>query len=300
MFKDLRIPLTAVALAIAGAMWVGLPQGDDTASALDALMPAAGGAVSVASHKALYDYKMVSVESGAGVSGIKGKMYYEQDDACDAWTTDQRFTTEYHYPERKPVVSGSHYVAWEAKDGSLFHFSSERQENGVMTEQLRGSVARAEDGSAKAEYSRPDDLSFDLPKGYVLPTLHTTEIIRKAQAGEKLYNAVLFDGTDADGPVEMNAFIGKKATAEEIAAARKDKPGIDASLLTPDAWHVRIALFPLEEKEGQEKDGMSPSYEMDMILHDNTVVSWSLVDYKSFKVEQFLSALEKLPQKSCP
>lgn len=298
MFKDPKITLTAIALVIAGALWIGVGE-DDTAATLNGLSPAAGG-VSVAPHKALYDYKMVSVESGAGVSGIKGKMYYEQDDACDAWTTDQRFTTEYHYPERKPVVSGSHYVAWEAKDGSLFHFSSERQENGVMTEQLRGSVARADDGSAKAEYSRPEDLSFDLPKGYVLPTLHTTEIIRRARAGEKIYNAILFDGTDADGPVEMNAFIGKKATAEEIAATLKDKPQVDASLLTPDAWHVRIALFPLEEKEGREKDGMSPSYEMDMILHDNTVVSWSLVDYKSFKVEQFLSAIEKLPQKSCP
>jgi hypothetical protein len=44
---------------------------------------------------------------------------------------------------------------------------------------------------------------------------------------------------------------------------------------------------------------MTPSYEMDMILHDNGVVSWSLVDYKSFRVEQKLLALEKLPPKKC-
>ncbi len=296
-----RLLLTAVAAtAIVAAVFTVAPKGIGASgvdvSSLANLMPAAG-ALPLASHKSLYDYKMVSVESGAGVSGIKGKMYFEQDDACDAWTTDQRFTTEYQYPERRPLLNTSHYVAWESKDGKLFHFSSERQENGVMSEQLRGSVERDEDGSAKARYSRPEDLSFDLPKGYVLPTLHTEEIIRLAKSGEKFFNAVMFDGTDSDGPVEMNAFIGKKATPEEVKgyAAKAPEGKVDSSLLTPDAWHVRIALFPLAEK-----DLIAPAYEMEMVLHDNGVVSYALVDYKTFKVEQTLSALEKLPAKDCP
>lgn len=295
--------LSFVAMAVLTAIiWISAPEGVrgdmgvTPVGRFSDLAPAAGGGIALAAHKALYDYKMVSVESGAGVSGIKGKMYYEQDDACDAWTTDQRFTTEYQYPERRPMVNSSHYVAWESKDRSLFHFSSERQENGIPTEQLRGSVVRAADGAAKAEYSRPDDLSFDLPKGYVLPIWHTLELIRLARSGEKFFNAVMFDGTDAEGPVEINAFIGKKATAEEIKkAAQAGKKKVDADLLPQEAWHMRLALFPLDEKET-----ISPSYEMDMIMHANGVVSHALVDYKSFKVEQTLAALEKLPIKKCP
>jgi hypothetical protein len=45
---------------------------------------------------------------------------------------------------------------------------------------------------------------------------------------------------------------------------------------------------------------MTPAYEMDLVLHDNSVVSYALVDYKSFKVEQRLTALEPLPLRKCP
>jgi EipB-like len=249
--------------------------------------------VSVALHKALYSFKMVSVQSGAGISGISGTMYYEQDDNCDAWTTDHRFRVEYQYPERRAVANTSHYVAFESKDQAQFYFSSERQEDGEMTEQLRGSIDKKDDGTAEADYSRPDDLSYKLPKGYLLPTQHTNELIRRARIGEKFFDAIIFDGTDADGPVEINAHIGKKLTADELKAISGDK--LDRSLLSPEAWHVRMAVFPLKEK-----DGMTPSYEMDVNMHDNGVISYSLVDYKSFKVEQKLIALEKIPAKTCP
>jgi hypothetical protein len=250
--------------------------------------------VTVALHKALYDFKMVSVRAGAGITDISGRMYYEQDDDCDAWTTEHRFRVKYQYSERRPVQNTSHYVAFESKDLSQFYFSSEREEDGATTEQLRGSVAKDKDGGAKADYARPGNLSYTLPKGYMLPTQQTNEVIRRARRGESFFNVVMFDGTDSEGPVEVNTYIGKKVTPEEIKAIAANNPKIDASLLVPDAWHVRMAVFPLKER-----DDMSASYEMDMILHDNGVVSRSLVDYRSFRVEQKLLALEKIPQKKC-
>ena len=253
----------------------------------------------VVPHKALYDFAMVSVTSGAGVADIQGHMFYEQDDACDAWTTDHRFTVTYYYPERQPLVNSSHYVAWEAKDQSQFQFSSERQENGVVTELLRGFVEREKDGAATAEYVRPDDLAYDLPQGYFLPTGHIKEILKHAKAGNRFLSAVMFDGTDADGPIAVTAFIGDKLSAEALKAhapkAAKKGETLDTSLLSPNAWPVRMAIFPLAQK-----DSMIPSYEMDIILHDNSVVSYALVDYKSFRVEQRLTALEPLPIRKCP
>lgn len=245
-------------------------------------------------HKALYDFRLTSVQSGAGISDIRGKMYYEQDDNCEAWTTDHRFNVEYQYPERRPVENTSHYVAFESKDARQFYYSSEREENGFTIEQLRGAVKPNADGTAKADFSRPDDLSFDLPKGYLLPTQHTTEVIKHARAGDKFFTAVMFDGTDADGPVEINAFIGKKLTPDEIKKIAADNPKIEAGIVNGDAWRVRMAVFPLKEEKG-----MSPTYEMDLVLHSNGIVSWSLVDYHAFKVEQKLLALEKLPVRKC-
>lgn len=268
--------------------------GVTAADAYAAALPGEAGDVPIAIHRALYNFKLVAVEPGAGINGVEGRMYFDQDDVCDAWTTDRRFTTEYQYADSPVDVTSSHYVMFESKDRQQFSFSSERQENGEMTEQLRGSVESAADGAARAVYSRPDDLGYDLPKGYLFPTRHSMEVIRHARAGEQFFSAVVFDGTDADGPVELSAFIGKKVTPDEIKKIKGANKKIDAGLLTPDAWHVRLSVFPL--KEAAE---MMPSYEMDMIMHDNGVVSYALVDYKTFKVEQKLTALEKLAPKKC-
>jgi hypothetical protein len=253
---------------------------------------------SFAPHKALYDLKLVSVSSGAGITDIRGNMLYEQDDACDAWTTDHRFTIEYYYPERPASVNTTHYVSWEAKDQSQFQFSSERQENGAPVEQLRGAVTRSADAAAVAEFSRPEDLYYELPKGYVLPSFHTQELIRYAREGRQTYHSVLFDGSDKDGPIEVNAIITGKLSPDEVlrrvASVPKQGEKMDKELLSADAWLVRMAVFPTADAEN-----MSPTYEMNMVLHGNGVVSHVLVDYKSFKVEQKLTAVEPLPQKPC-
>lgn len=306
MFAALRIPFMAIAV-VALLAWLAIPQekidearaqleGVDIA-ALTSLSPAAGDAdITLVSHKAVYTFRMAAVQSGAHVSDIRGKMYYEQDDACDAWTSDHRFTTEYYYPERPPHVTTSHYSAWEAKDGASFHFISERQENTKTTEQLRGVVLRApDDGQTKAEYSRPEGLTFDLPKNYYLPMSHTHEVIKRARAGDVIFNATVFDGTDADGPVEINTIIGAKASAQEIADMVKAAGPQAKDFLIPEAWHIRMAVFPLVDNQD-----MLPSYEMDAVLHANGVISKTLVDYRTFKVAQTVEAVEALPAKSCP
>ena len=155
-------------------------------------------------------------------------------------------------------------------------------------------IEKYADGAAKAVYSRPDSLKYDLPAGYLLPTAHTIEVIRHARAGDHFFSVVMFDGTDADGPVEIGTFIGKKVTAEELKKIAAGNNKIDAALLTPEAWHVRMAVFPLKDTEES-----APAYEMEMILHANGVISYALIDYKTFVIEQNLTALEKLPTKKC-
>lgn len=285
----------AVAAAIPAPVWAGA--GGQVSAAAPAASAPLASSVTFAPHKALYELKLVAVSSGAGITDIRGNMLYEQDDACDAWTTDHRFTIEYYYPERPASVNTTHYVSWEAKDQSQFQFNSERQENGAPVELLRGAVTRGADTAAVAEYTRPEDLYFNLPKGYVLPSFHTQEIIRAAREGRPVFNSVLFDGTDKKGPVEVNAIVTRKLTAAEVESklpAPRGDAKFDKSLLGGDAWLVRMAVFPADDAEG-----MSPTYEMNMVLHENGVVSHVLVDYKTFKVEQTLTAVETLAAKPC-
>lgn len=247
-------------------------------------------AAPLALHKALYDLRMTAAEPGAGINNVSGKMYFEQDETCEAWTTEHRFTTAYQYADTRPLIETSHYVAFETKDGKGFSFNARREQDGELTEQIRGSVVRNADGTGKATYFRPDDVSYDLPAGFLLPTAQTMETIRRARAGETFFKDVIFDGTDEQGPVEATTFIGKKATADEIKKIAAGSAKIDARLLTPDAWHVRLAVFPLTAVEESV-----PAYEMDMLVHDNGVISHVLVDYKTFSVEQKLAALDQLP-----
>lgn len=247
-----------------------------------------------APHKALYDFRLVSAESSAGINGIKGEMFYTQDDACDAWTAEHKLRTVYQYPERTPVLDTSTYTSWEAKDGSLLHFRSQRTNDGDQVENISGTLKRNADGTATAIYSLPAPMKRVLPKGFVLPTGQTNEIIAHARKGEMFYNAVLFDGSDAEGGVIVNTFIGAKLTAEDIARLAGQSKAIDPKLLS-EGWRVHMAVFPMDEG-----DSMLPTYEMDMNLHANGVVSDVLIDYKTFKVAQKLTALETLPAKTCP
>lgn len=249
----------------------------------------------LALHKAIYNIRLDSVSSGAGIANITGKMYFETDDACDAWTTDQRFTTTYDYADGPSILNTNHYVSWESKDGNSFQFNSSRQEDGETVELLRGSATRATGGNGTADYIRPEQKKFDLPAGYLLPTQHTNEMIMRARAGDAMFKAVMFDGTDAEGPSEMMVVIGKKITSDEIqkiVASSKEK--IDPVLLVPEAWHVNLAVFPLRDTED-----MTPAYEMKMVLHANGVVSAATIDYKTFRLQQDLEALEPLTPKKC-
>ncbi len=277
----------------AGLAYALVPHKDVTRYLVN-LEPAAGDNTAIVAHKVIYELKLASVQTGTSISGVRGQMYYEQDDVCDAWTTDHRFTIRYHYPGQQTLGTTSHFVAYESKDQKQFSFSSERKEDGEMAEQLRGAIEGAEGGLMQVIYSRPGGLKFNLPRGYLLPIAHNMEIIRRAQAGERFFSATLFDGSEADGPVEVGAFIGKKATAEELKKLVGKKDKIDISLLPPEAWHVRMAVFHL--KEAQES---MPSYEMEIILHSNGVISYALVDYRTHVIEQNLTALEKLPAKKC-
>ena len=256
---------------------------------------AASTEIQLASHKAIYSYKMKSLQSGARISGIAGEMYYEQDDVCDAWTTDHRFSSTYYYPEQKAVENASHFIAWEAKDGSGMQFNSERDEDGKTVEQLRGAVELRAEGGFLARYIRPSDLTFDLKPDTYFPSKHTQELLRRALKGESFFNAIVFDGTDSEGPIEINSFIGKSATAEEIATIKKALPKeADPQLLTPRAWHVRMAAFSDLDKE--EK---TPVYTMDMILHDNGVISQVFIDYGEFSIEQVLKTVQLLKPRNC-
>ena len=152
-----------------------------------------------------------------------------------------------------------------------------------------GADLGADKGGA-AIFTMPDDLNFDLGKGAMFPMAHTVEMVQKARSDKKFFTAVVFDGSDDEGPVEINTFIGKPANAMKIVEPSK---ALDMTLLNTPAWNVRMAVFPTQNEEE------SSDYEMSMIFHENGIISDMLIEYDDFSVTQKLVALEKLEGEQC-
>ena len=191
-------------------------------------------------HKALYDIKLVATRSGSQVINISGKMFYEWKPTCDAWVTDHRFNLFYEYADSPGVQISSDFATFETFDGENFDFSVRRNRDKTLFQEFRGQAVIADKGGA-ANYSIPEAMNFDLEKGSMFPMAHTLEMIRQAKAKNKFFQAVVFDGSDDEGPVEINTFIGKPVNAMKIIKPSED---LDMELLNTPAWNVRMAVFP--------------------------------------------------------
>lgn len=247
-------------------------------------------------HKALYRLHLTEIHAGSPINELTGDMFFKWEDTCEAWSTDHRFTIDYFYTDRPSISVTSHFVSWEDKKGDRIHFISEGFTDGIQDDKHRGESYRLDDHTGVVDYSEPEGLAYELKPNFFFPAQHTIATIANAIEGKKFFNAVMFDGTDDEGPSEINVFIDQKSKLETVPAALKDKENIDVSLLNNQSWDMRLAFFPLEGADGNTE---TPSYEMKVRLHENGVVSDIIVEYDKFSVRQELIALSRLPQTEC-
>lgn len=247
------------------------------------------GRAALAGHKALYDIEMISKRSSSQILNIHGQMYFALQPGCEAWTTDHRFNLYYEYADSPPMQITSDFTTYEPLDGKSFDFNSRRKRDGTLYQELRGTASRNDDGTARVTYAQPEGLTFDLKAEGLFPMAHTAAIMTQIKDGHKIFNAVVFDGSDEDGPIEVNTIMGKALAAPPLPAGA----AIDAPLITAPARYVRMAFFPLAD------DSPTADYEMDVALHDNGVISSMKVDYGEFSVSQKLVALERITPPPC-
>ncbi|MCB9989774.1 MAG: cell envelope integrity EipB family protein [Rhodospirillales bacterium] len=244
----------------------------------------------MAPHKALYDIEMVSKSSGSQIVNISGQMFYEWKPGCEAWTTDHRFNLFYEYADSPPIRITSDFSTYETFDGQSFDFTSRRKRNGSLYQEIRGRAEMDAGNGGQAVYKLPEGLSYDLKPATLFPMGHSLAVLEKAIEGKKFYSATVFDGSDDEGPVEISAFIGKKLDAVSMF---KDQAEVNAELVASPAWKVRMAFFPTQDPNANS------DYEMDVVFHENGVISDMLVEYHDFSVTQRLVALEKLQAEDC-
>ena len=248
------------------------------------------GAVGVHPHRALYEVSLSSVTSGGQLVDIRGKMFFEWKKTCESWTTDHRSTLVYEYADGTSTRINSDFASYETLDGKDLNFSSRRENNGALFEEFRGHASRNVNADGAAVYSMPNNLNFTLPKNTFFPMQHTSEILERARKGEKFFNATLFDGSDDQGPQQVNVFIG--GSVDPMKALHVNK-NIDLALLKSPAYRMRLAFFPSDDDTG------AAEYEMDLTTLDNGVVSDIKIFYDTFTLTQKLVALQNIDLPAC-
>lgn len=276
------------ALAFSGifCLCTGLFSGDVLAAGLADRAAAA----MLAPHRAIYEIRLVSAQSGSQLVNVSGRMMYEWRPTCDAWISKHRFDIAYEYADTPPMTISSDFSTFEPFDGKSMDFTSQRRKDGVLYEELRGR-AEHEAKTGTASYTMPPDLDFDLPEGTLFPVGHTLAVLEAQQAGTKFFKSVIFDGSDDQGPVEVTSFLGASVDDKDKYKGNKD---IDANLMTGEAWKARLAFFPLDEMSE------TSDYEMSLVFHENGIITDMVINYDDFTISQDLVALEPVESDCTP
>jgi hypothetical protein len=274
-----------LALALILPATPGLTQGakDAPTAATAPLAPLTARAL--ASHRGVYTLTLDRARENAGIVDVSGAMLFELIDACESWTTRQRFTMTLRNREGTELETGSDYATLESMDGRTLRFSLTQVTQGAVSSRVVGQAELGPDGSGVARYSEPEVKELPIPPGTLLPNTHTIATLNAARAGQRLLVAPIFDGTTADGAQQTTTVLSPWQGPQPVPEA--------PSLSTLGSSRMRIAFF---EPDGEQAGGArTPSYEVSLRYFENGVADDMIMDFGDFTVRAKLMKLEDAP-----
>jgi hypothetical protein len=278
----MRFP-ALLALALILPTTPGFAQGAKDAPAAAPLAPLTASALT--SHRGVYDLRLDSARENAGIVEVSGAMLFELIDACESWTTRQRFSMTLRNREGTELETGSDYATLESMDGRTLRFSLTQVTQGAVSSRVAGQAELGPDGSGIARYSEPEAKELPIPPGTLLPNTHTIAALNAARAGQRLLVAPIFDGTTADGAQQTTTVL----SPWQGAASVPDMPSLSAL----GSSRMRIAFF---EPDAEQAGGAStPSYEVSLRYFENGVADDMIMDFGDFTVRAKLVRLEEAP-----
>ncbi len=204
-------------------------------------------------HRAVYEMSLDDARSASGITGVDGRMVFEfTGSECDGYSLNMRMVTEMTDSQGQTNLTDLRSSTWEQGDGQKFRFQSAQYLNDKLGDVTMGRAVRAApNADVKVKISQPAAGELDLPAQVLFPTQHSLALIDAALAGQSLFQARIYDGSEKGRKVyDTTAFIGKMvkpgADADKLEAAAKDKGLGDLA-----SWPVSIGYF---EAEGRRLD----------------------------------------------
>ncbi len=274
--------LWRIAVTVAGAV-VALP-----------VATVAAGAVSLASHRAVYDLALAESGDGAAMTSVTGRLVMEfTGSECSGYASKLRFVTQTEDTEGESQVTDSRSTTYESADGKVLEFSNETYADDMLAEQSSGKAKRVGAGVA-VSLTKPSAKSLALSHAVVFPAEQMERIIASAERGDAFVHLDVYDGSeDGETVYETAGVIGKVSTStddvgEESAVAR-------AGMADMRHWPLTISYF-----DKSETGDNAPFYVMSFVVYENGVGRTLKIDYGDFTLAGTLTGLELLPSTPCP
>jgi hypothetical protein len=258
---------------------------------------AQGGAIALASHRAVYELKLATTRGKRPMEAVRGRILYDfSGSACEGYALQFRQVSELHSGEGKVAISDLRATSWEEGDAKRLRFHSQN----FFDQRLRDSVdgeAERENGGIAVRLTKPTDKNLDLKTEVVFPTEHVRRIIAAAKGGKTLYQVAVFDGSDTGEKIyDTLSVIGKPIAPSGHKTA--DALAAEPTFETLIRWPVTISYF---DRAAAEKGGeQTPIYAITFELYENGVSRALLLDYGDFVLSGEMTSIEMKNARPCP
>lgn len=259
---------------------------------------ASTGAVSLASHRAVYDLKLATTRGKRPMSGVRGRILYDfSGNACEGYALQFRQVSELDSGEGRTMVSDLRATTWEEAGSKRLRFHSQNFLDDKLRDSVDGQAERAIDGIS-VKLTQPSDKSFDLGVDFVFPTEHVRRIIEAARDGKRLLQVSVYDGSETgEKTYDTLTIIGQPIAPD--TGKPTDAAGKESALAGLRRWPVTISYFEKGGKSGADGE-QTPVYAITFELYENGVSRALLLDYNDFVVSGEMTSIEMKDAKPCP
>lgn len=247
------------------------------------------GAAPLQMHRAVYDLSLGRTEAASDIAGIDGRMVTEWrgGPSCGGYTSLQRVVTRVTGLDDAYMSNDIRLSYFETLDGREFSYTRTEYTNGEMSDRDEGMATRGADGTISL--LRDGGARRDLPANVLFPVQYHHALIDRAERGERVFELVMFDGTEErESPTTI--FVSKPP--EDGEDAMPEAKGAVA-LRGISHWPVRIGYFDAENGEGL------PNFEMGMMVFANGIATSMTLDYIDVEIRARLKELVIFEDGSC-
>lgn len=253
-------------------------------AALALIVSAGTASAELVPHRAIYSLSLGETDEPGQFLGVGGAVRTTLEKTCDAWISAEQVNMQVTTQTGGRFIQDLSYTGWESLDGKRYRFAARTITNGE-DKKFRGAARLDAENAGEAVFTKPKKITMKLPPGTQFYWGLTAWLIKQAEAGARRAEAVVFDGTDEDGPQRAIAFI--------IPLSKKKAKNKLGPLLDRPGWTMRIAFYPLDGRDAV------PDYEVQAVVLDNGVTPKLELVFTSFTAIQTLEKIEALSLPKC-